>query len=490
MVPYMGKKHMLVIVSAFIVCFIFSAMAADVVFGGANESLKMQDSIDMTLDTEDGTNLLTMYNDTKEDELMEKDINILQSNESGLNRFSDYELFYNMLLKTDSEYFNTNGELLRAADDLFNEDAERKGMDDELLIVKVLEEPAISTFTEDDLLLFSIDDIAADEDIFVDAFSYETDLFKEIPDMTAFVMINEYDKVIADVSESMNIRLEPSIDSEIVGRLYKNGYGIIIERGEEWTKISSGGVTGYAYNDYLLFDDDARTFIALNDALVVEVTTSGVNIRSMPSIDSEIVGTAKRGDEFLAYTVQDDEEWNAFNFNGTTAYIHKDLSEVKLNLDTAKTIQEIKKKEREESIANALASAKNISVSATNRSAVSIGDEEIYLLATVIASEALSESYEGKLAVANVIINRLLKGNWGNTITKVIYAPGQFSGSNTGRFERFEKLITEDCKKAAIEALAGVNNIGDFIYFISLPKADYDKYSKFYVLGGHCFYMR
>ena len=47
----------------------------------------------------------------------------------------------------------------------------------------------------------------------------------------------------------------------------------------------------------------------------------------------------------------------------------------------------------------------------------------------------------------------------------VVYAKGQFSGSSTGRFERFEKLMNEDCKKAAVEALAGVNNIGDFLFF-------------------------
>ena len=59
-----------------------------------------------------------------------------------------------------------------------------------------------------------------------------------------------------------------------------------------------------------------------------------------------------------------------------------------------------------------------------------IFDKNNDLLATVIASEALSESYEGKLAVANVIINRLISGKWGNSISDVVYAKGQFSGSS------------------------------------------------------------
>lgn len=104
--------------------------------------------------------------------------------------------------------------------------------------------------------------------------------------------------------------------------------------------------------------------------------------------------------------------------------------------------------------------------------------------------EALGESYEGKLAVANVIVNRLLSGYWGNTIEDVIYAPGQFSGANSGRVEKFKSKVTESCKKAAVEALAGNNNIGDYMYFLMKNRANYSSYSKYYVLGSHCFYQR
>ena len=117
-------------------------------------------------------------------------------------------------------------------------------------------------------------------------------------------------------------------------------------------------------------------------------------------------------------------------------------------------------------------------------------DEELYLMSVVIAMEALNESYEGKVAVANVIINRILDGYWGKTLHEVIYAPGQFSGANSGRVEQFWNLADEECRKAAVHAAAGYNNIDDYLFFISLRKADYSKYYKYYVLGGHCFYAR
>ena len=112
------------------------------------------------------------------------------------------------------------------------------------------------------------------------------------------------------------------------------------------------------------------------------------------------------------------------------------------------------------------------------------------LMSVVIAMEALYEPYEGKVAVANVIINRILDGYWGDTLNEVVYAPGQFTGANSGRVEEFWNQADDDCMKAAKQAAAGYNNIGDFLYFCSLRKADYSKYYKYYVLSGHCFYAR
>ena len=53
-----------------------------------------------------------------------------------------------------------------------------------------------------------------------------------------------------------------------------------------------------------------------------------------------------------------------------------------------------------------------------------------------------------------------------------------------------EVIFADDCMKAAKQAASGYNNIGDYLYFCSLRKADYSKYYKYYVLSGHCFYGR
>lgn len=57
-------------------------------------------------------------------------------------------------------------------------------------------------------------------------------------------------------------------------------------------------------------------------------------------------------------------------------------------------------------------------------------------LATTVYLEARSESTNGQLAVAEVALRRRDRGQWGNTVCKVVTAPHQFATTTTpGSFE-------------------------------------------------------
>lgn len=59
--------------------------------------------------------------------------------------------------------------------------------------------------------------------------------------------------------------------------------------------------------------------------------------------------------------------------------------------------------------------------------AETITDEELALSALTIYHEARGESYECQKAVFEVILNRVLDDRFPNTISEVIYQPGQFT---------------------------------------------------------------
>ena len=300
-----------------------------------------------------------------------------------------------------------------------------------------------------------------------------------------------YDFVIAKVNDSVNIREEATTESEVVGKLYKESYAAILERQDEWTKVSSGDVTGYISNDYLYFDEDAMEVARELEAFQAEVTAGTVNVRTAPGLDSEIITEAKLGDTFTHLPELTTEEWTAVALeDGTTAYLSSQFTEESITLDTAVSAEEEAKKAEAAKIAKALEEAKKTVPATTNRAAITLSDEDMFLMAIVVTMEAASESYEGQLAVANVIVNRLLSGIWGDTISDVVYAPNQFSGANSGRIEQFSTRVTESCKKAVVEALAGNNNIGSYMSFIMKSRANYSAYSEYYILGNHCFYNR
>lgn len=85
------------------------------------------------------------------------------------------------------------------------------------------------------------------------------------------------------------------------------------------------------------------------------------------------------------------------------------------------------------------------------------------LLARLIYSEAGDEPYEGKIAVANVVLYRSQKEK--ESIKDVIYAPSQFDGVNTSLFS---ENPDKESLQAATQALSGKKVIDRAYYFANL----------------------
>jgi N-acetylmuramoyl-L-alanine amidase len=101
----------------------------------------------------------------------------------------------------------------------------------------------------------------------------------------------------------------------------------------------------------------------------------------------------------------------------------------------------------------------------------SVSDKELFLLQKIVMAEAEGEPYKGKVAVANVVLNRLRSANFPDTIYKVIYQKSQFSPVANGRLKRVTP--NEDSIKAVNAALNGQKEVSDdTYYFLSLTLAD------------------
>lgn len=142
---------------------------------------------------------------------------------------------------------------------------------------------------------------------------------------------------------------------------------------------------------------------------------------------------------------------------------------------------------------------------------VNYTNAELRLLSCLIFAEAGNQSYKGKLAVANIVINRSNSNIFWHvdTIKEVIYDKKwsiQFSviregSSGISPMDRAlniydtkkypndsSKENMSECIKATKAALNGENNIGSYLYFSANSSYFGQKYSNHVIIGGHIFY--
>lgn len=93
---------------------------------------------------------------------------------------------------------------------------------------------------------------------------------------------------------------------------------------------------------------------------------------------------------------------------------------------------------------------------------------DLELFAALIECEAGSSNYEGMLAVACVVVNRMQHPGYPDTLRGVILQSGQFPPAHNGKVDRILKRgVKKACLQAAQDALNGKNNIGGCLSFRS-----------------------
>lgn len=324
-----------------------------------------------------------------------------------------------------------------------------------------------------------------------------TDVLNNLVGVTRLFYNGEFSgKFVVNTEPYLEIYSADSIESEVAGKIYPASGGVVEEWGPEWTKVSSGNVTGYISTKDISTGYDAEKLAKEIGHHKVTVTADSLNIRQEANTDSEVLTTAIQSETFPV--VEIGEEWTRIDYGSGEGFVASEYVEGSIELDEAISIAEEEAAVMEEMTASAAETETNEETSDAQNSGesaesvpvsspVSAGSDEAYLLACMVYVESGAESYEGQLAVANVILNRVRDPRFDNTIAGVIYAPGQFPGAHNGVLDNvLASGPSESCIRAANEALAGVNNIGAYYYFNGY--VDTSNVSEYLVIGGHTFY--
>lgn len=135
---------------------------------------------------------------------------------------------------------------------------------------------------------------------------------------------------------------------------------------------------------------------------------------------------------------------------------------------------------------------------ANDTNANSEHSNDIYLLAQLMIHEAGNQGFNGKVAVGEVVVNRLANGSFGNSIEEIIYSPKQFS-----RNWEIKEIVPDDetllMAEQILQGSLSVLNNPDVLFFRNpmitdqIPATDnvaWGIHQWYTCINQHAFYTR
>lgn len=347
-----------------------------------------------------------------------------------------------------------------------------------------------------------------------------------------------------DTADLLDIHAEADAGSEVVGQVMDEGHVAILTKGDGWVQIQAGNIIGWVPADNLIEKEISNEeAVAANEEVIgrqakeleqdnieaetqeeqaeaqeeqtevqtetlesVQDMTAAEDVADAEAFAREVAVSVQKADldkaqeEAAKRAAREAEELikkaqaeAAERAQKEAAAIIKAQQEAAARAAAEAAAQaEAQLRAQQEEAARAAAAAAQAeaekAAEAARRQAIlsanGITEEDLYLLANIIYCEAGCEPYIGKVAVGNVVMNRVKSNRQPNTIQGVVYAKGQFSPVRNGSLERALRRSSADESyyQAALEALSGAKPVGDKLFFRRVNGRPGQ------VIGHHVFY--
>ncbi len=189
--------------------------------------------------------------------------------------------------------------------------------------------------------------------------------------------------------------------------------------------------------------------------------TAALNVRAGAGTTYDKLGTLSEGTAVTATGKADG--WYQVKYGDKTGYVSAEyVSTKKPAATTTKAAVTTTKAKAQAPVATTTtAAAKKTS------SVISYTDEEYEMLCYVLQGEVGNCSEASKIAVANVVINRVKDGRFGKSIKAVLTAPNQFTAIY-GYYDG-SKVPSQNTRDCALRALQGEDNSNGAVYYYA-PK--------------------
>ena len=298
---------------------------------------------------------------------------------------------------------------------------------------------------------------------------------------------------VIDAKDMLDIHAEANTASAVIGQVMEDGHVAILAKYNDWVQIQAGEIAGWVPAENLVETEISNEeAVAANEQVIAErtgATASEDEFFAEEEVQQDetaaLQAEASKAAQNEIEEVQAAEEAARIEAEAQAKAAAEEAAQLEAEAQAKAAAEEAARLEAEaqakaaeeaaqlEAEAQAKAAEEAARLAAEAQQAAlaaqtaAISAEELKLLANIIYCEAGSESYVGKVAVGNVIMNRVKSASQPNTITEVVYAKGQFSPVRNGSLQRALSSDKADaaCYQAAIEALAGAQPVGGKLFF-------------------------
>jgi N-acetylmuramoyl-L-alanine amidase len=133
--------------------------------------------------------------------------------------------------------------------------------------------------------------------------------------------------------DGLRVRNGPGLNFQTIGHLNNGGQVSVLERNENWTKISSGEMNGWISSEFIIVDNgqasNQNIETAPSNRPTAIVTVDSLNVRNAASLQSKVIGRLQKG--VRIEIISSTKEWVEFIFEEQNAWISSQFVEIDLN---------------------------------------------------------------------------------------------------------------------------------------------------------------
>lgn len=125
-------------------------------------------------------------------------------------------------------------------------------------------------------------------------------------------------------ADSLRVRTGPGTRYSLAGSLRNGETVTIMETSGNWIKIKVASLEGWVSKEYIKTGQSSQTFQPATQQTEA-IVTSGINVRTKPSLTGELVGSLIKGSRVVVFSQSNG--WAQIQFNGTTSWVSSEYLE-------------------------------------------------------------------------------------------------------------------------------------------------------------------